>query len=143
MMWLNASTLRHSESPAQIASRPLGICTSSCTCSFVLSRDLCVLINISYFRSQLPRLSRRLPLSRIDDAAAYKTNLNVEYNVSPVSVPTTPGSEVILVGFIDYTVVVTKDVQTARTFLNQPGIWDLAQEIESVLGFLSSKRRIG
>ena len=40
--------------------------------------------------------------------------LNVEYNVSPVSVPTASGSEVLLVGFIDYTVVVTNDVKVAR-----------------------------
>lgn len=40
--------------------------------------------------------------------------LNVEYNVSPVSVPTASGSEVILVGFIDYTVVVTNDPKIAR-----------------------------
>jgi len=40
--------------------------------------------------------------------------LNVEYNVSPVSVPTALGSEVILVGFIDYTVVVTNDLKIAR-----------------------------
>jgi hypothetical protein len=39
---------------------------------------------------------------------------NVEYNVSPVSVPTASGSEVILVGFIDYTIVVTNDVKIAR-----------------------------
>jgi len=59
--------------------------------------------------------------------------LSVEYNVSPVSVPTASGSEVILVGFIDYTVVVTNDVKIARYFLNHPGVWDLAQQIESVL----------
>ena len=40
--------------------------------------------------------------------------LNVEYNVSSVSVPTASGSEVLLVGFIDYTVVVTNDVKVAR-----------------------------
>ena len=40
--------------------------------------------------------------------------LNVEYNVSPVSVPTASGSEVVLVGFIDYTVVVTNNVKIAR-----------------------------
>jgi len=61
--------------------------------------------------------------------------LNVEYNVSPVSVPTASGSEVILVGFIDYTVVVTDDVKIARYFLNHPGVRNLAQQIESVLGF--------
>ena len=42
--------------------------------------------------------------------------LNVEYYVSPVSVPTASGSEVVLVGFIDYTVVVTNDVKMAREF---------------------------
>jgi hypothetical protein len=78
--------------------------------------------------------------------------LNVEYNVSPVSVPTASGSEVVLVGFIDYTVVVTNDVKIARElcyiylscshflrntgyFLNHPGVRNLAQYIESVLGF--------
>jgi len=61
--------------------------------------------------------------------------LNVEYNVSPVSVPTASGSEVLLVGFIDYTVVVTNDVKIARYFLNHPGVRNLAQHIESVLGF--------
>jgi len=61
--------------------------------------------------------------------------LNVEYNVSPVSVPTASGSEVLLVGFIDYTVVVTNDVKIARYFLNHPGVRNLAQQIESVLGF--------
>jgi hypothetical protein len=77
--------------------------------------------------------------------------LNVEYNVSPVSVPTASGSEVILVGFIDYTVVVTNDPTIAREsryihlhwshflgkieyFLNNPGISNLAQHIDSVLG---------
>lgn len=40
--------------------------------------------------------------------------LNVEYNLSPVSVPTASGFEVLLVGFIDYTVVVTHDVKIAR-----------------------------
>jgi len=77
--------------------------------------------------------------------------LNVEYNVSPVSVPTVSGSEVVLIGFIDYTVVVTNDVKMARElcyiysfshfwrnigyFLNHPGVRSLAQYIESVLGF--------
>lgn len=61
--------------------------------------------------------------------------LNVEYSVSPVSVPTASGSEVILVGFIDYTVVVTNDRKIARYFLNHPGVRNLAQQIESVLGF--------
>jgi hypothetical protein len=77
--------------------------------------------------------------------------LNVEYNVSPVSVPTASGSDVVVVGFIDYTVVVT-DVKIARElcyvysscshflrntgyFLNHPGVRNLAQYIESVLGF--------
>ena len=40
--------------------------------------------------------------------------LNVEYNISPVSVLTASVSEIILVGFIDYTVVVTNDVKIAR-----------------------------
>ena len=40
--------------------------------------------------------------------------IDVEYNVSPVSVLTASGSEVVLVGFIDYTVVVTRDVKIAR-----------------------------
>ena len=77
--------------------------------------------------------------------------LNVEYNLSPVSVPTASGFEVLLVGFIDYTVVVTNDVKMARElcyilscsyflrntgyFLNHPGVRNLAQHIESVLGF--------
>lgn len=39
--------------------------------------------------------------------------LNVEYNLSPVSVPTASGFEILLVGFIDYTVVVTHDVKIA------------------------------
>ncbi|KAF8966663.1 hypothetical protein BDZ97DRAFT_1657425, partial [Flammula alnicola] len=66
---------------------------------------------------------------------AKRMVLNVEYSVSQVSVPTASGSEVILVGFIDYTVVVTNDVKTARYFLNHPGVRNLAQQIESVLGF--------
>jgi hypothetical protein len=78
--------------------------------------------------------------------------LNVEYNVSLVSVLTASGSEVILVGFIDYTVVVTNDVKIAHElcyiylscshflwntgyFLNHPGVRNLAQQIKSVLGF--------
>ena len=78
--------------------------------------------------------------------------LNVEYNLSPVSVPTASGFEVLLVGFIDYTVVVTHDVKMARElryiylshfhslqntgyFLNHPGVRNLAQYIQSVLGF--------
>ena len=78
--------------------------------------------------------------------------LNVEYNVSPVSVPKALGSEVVLVGVIDYTVVNTNDVKIARElclyllvlfsflantgyFLNHPGVRNLAQYIESVLGF--------
>ncbi|KAG5649608.1 hypothetical protein H0H81_002860, partial [Sphagnurus paluster] len=61
--------------------------------------------------------------------------LNVEYSVSPVSVPTASGSEAILVGFIDYTVVVTNDRKITRYFLNHPGVRSLAQHIESVLGF--------
>ncbi|KAK2460199.1 hypothetical protein APHAL10511_007790 [Amanita phalloides] len=61
--------------------------------------------------------------------------LNVEYNVSPVTVLTASGSEVVLVGFIDYTVVVTNDVKVARYFLNSPRVWNLMQRIESVLGF--------
>lgn len=61
--------------------------------------------------------------------------LNVEYNLSPVSVPTVSGSEMLLVGFIDYTVVVTKDEQIARYLLNRPGIAQLVQQIDSVLGF--------
>ncbi|KIJ13911.1 hypothetical protein PAXINDRAFT_170047 [Paxillus involutus ATCC 200175] len=60
--------------------------------------------------------------------------LNAEYNVSPVSVPTASGSEVILVGSIDYTIVVTNDDNIARYFLNNPGVRDFAQQIESVLG---------
>ena len=40
--------------------------------------------------------------------------LNVEYNVSSVSVPTALGSEVVLAGIIDYTVVVLNDVKIAR-----------------------------
>jgi len=60
--------------------------------------------------------------------------LNVEYNVSPVSVATVSGSEVVLVGVIDYTVV-TSDVKIARYFLNHPGVRDHAQYIELVLGF--------
>ena len=81
-----------------------------------------------------------------------KMMLNVEYNLSPVSVPTASGFEVLLVGFIDYTVVVTNNVKMAREFryiylscsyllrntgyfLNHPGVWNLAQHIESVLGF--------
>ena len=40
--------------------------------------------------------------------------LNVEYEASPVSVLTASGSQVILVGFIEYTVVVTNDVKIAR-----------------------------
>jgi hypothetical protein len=39
--------------------------------------------------------------------------LNVEYSVSPVSVPTASGSEVP-VGFIDYPIVVTNDLKIAR-----------------------------
>ena len=78
--------------------------------------------------------------------------LNVEYNVLPVSVLTASGSEIALVGFIDYTVVVTNDVKIARElcyiysycshflrntgyFLNHPGVRNLAQYIESVSGF--------
>ncbi|KIJ98357.1 hypothetical protein K443DRAFT_123702 [Laccaria amethystina LaAM-08-1] len=60
--------------------------------------------------------------------------LNVEYSVSPVSVPTASGSEVP-VGFIDYPIVVTNDLKIARYFLNHPGVWNLTQYIESVLGF--------
>ena len=40
--------------------------------------------------------------------------LNVEYQMSPVSVPTALGSEVVLAGVIDYTIVVTNDVSIAR-----------------------------
>lgn len=40
--------------------------------------------------------------------------LNAEYTVSPVSVLTASGSEVVLVGVIDYTVFVTDDVKIAR-----------------------------
>jgi hypothetical protein len=78
--------------------------------------------------------------------------LNVEYNVSPVSVPTASGSEVVLVGFIDYTVVITNDLKIARGlyytylfyshflrntgyFLNHPGVRNLVQYIDSLLGF--------
>ena len=80
--------------------------------------------------------------------------LNVEYNLAPVSVPTVSGSEILLVGFIDYTVVVTQDERIARELsrtyllcfsltsceslgylLNPPGIAQLSQQIESVLGF--------
>lgn len=39
--------------------------------------------------------------------------LNIEYSVTPVSVPTALGSDVVLVGVIDYTVVVTNNVKTA------------------------------
>ena len=77
--------------------------------------------------------------------------LNVEYNVSPVSVLTASGYEVVLVGFINYTDIVTDDVKFARElcyiylscshflwntgyFLNHPGVRNLAQQIESVLG---------
>lgn len=43
-----------------------------------------------------------------------KMMLNVEYNLSLVSVPTALGSEIILVGLIDYTVVVTQGDKIAR-----------------------------
>ncbi|PPQ91549.1 hypothetical protein CVT25_008668 [Psilocybe cyanescens] len=61
--------------------------------------------------------------------------LNVEYNVSPVTKPTVLGSEVILVGVVDYTIIVTNDPKMAQFFLNNPGIQNLMQYIESVLGF--------
>lgn len=78
--------------------------------------------------------------------------LNIEYNVSPVSVPTASGSDVVPVGVIDYTVVVTNDVKIARelclyllvlfSFLAKNRIflessWDpeFSQYIESVLEF--------
>jgi hypothetical protein len=79
--------------------------------------------------------------------------LNVEYNITPVSAPTASGSEVVLVGVIDYTVVVADDVNIARGlclylpvlfsfflkiteyFLAHPGVRSLSQYIESVLGF--------
>jgi hypothetical protein len=78
--------------------------------------------------------------------------LNVEYNLTPVSVLTASGFEVLLVGFIDYTVVVTHDVKIAcqlcyiylshshslwntEYFLNHPGVRNLAQYFQSVLGF--------
>ena len=38
--------------------------------------------------------------------------LNVEFNLTAVPVPTVSGSEPVLVGFLDYTIVVT-DPQTA------------------------------
>jgi len=64
--------------------------------------------------------------------------LNSEFNFSPISVPTASGSEVILVGFIDYTVIVTSDVNNSRYFLNfpwnNPGVRNFAERIESVLG---------
>jgi hypothetical protein len=40
--------------------------------------------------------------------------LNVKYKDSLVSLPTASGSEVVLVGFIDYAVVVTNDVLIAQ-----------------------------
>lgn len=39
--------------------------------------------------------------------------LNVEYNLTSVSVPTAVGTEVLLVGVIDYTIVVAKDQDSA------------------------------
>jgi hypothetical protein len=45
-----------------------------------------------------------------------KMVVNVEYNVSPVSVLTVLGTEVLLVGYIDYTIVVTNDVKIAGEF---------------------------
>ncbi|PPQ94305.1 hypothetical protein CVT25_004962 [Psilocybe cyanescens] len=66
---------------------------------------------------------------------AKKMVLNIEYNVLPVTIPTVLGSEVILAGIVDYTVIVTNDPKMARFFLNNPGIRNLMQYIESVLGF--------
>lgn len=40
--------------------------------------------------------------------------LDVDYSASPVSVPTASGSEVTLVSFINYTVIVTNDHKLAR-----------------------------
>jgi hypothetical protein len=72
----------------------------------------------------------------------------------PVSVLTASGSEVVLVGVIAYTVVVTNDVKIARVlclfylsffFLTKYrillGVRNLTQCIESVLGFFVVKAK--
>ncbi|KAF8798599.1 hypothetical protein BYT27DRAFT_7264729 [Phlegmacium glaucopus] len=64
-----------------------------------------------------------------------KLIFNVEYKVWPVSVLTAMGTEVLQVGYVDYTTVVTNDVKIARYFLNNPGIGEVLQEVESVLRF--------
>ena len=85
--------------------------------------------------------------------------LNIEYNVSPVSVPTASGSDVVPVGVIDYTVVVTNDVKIAcelclyllvlfsflaknRIFLESSWDPEFSQYIESVLGFFVVKVKL-
>ena len=82
--------------------------------------------------------------------------LNVEYNISPVTVLTASGSEVVLVGVINYTIVVTSgpppmmsrspvncvyiylscfhSLANVEYFLNHPWVRSLTQYIESVLG---------
>jgi len=75
----------------------------------------------------LYRASAMLPNDR-------SMTVNVEYTVSPVAVPTASGADIILIGYMDYTVVVT-DLKMADYFLNNPGVRELVRYIDSVLGF--------
>jgi hypothetical protein len=69
-------------------------------------------------------------------------SLNVEYSVSPVTVPTASGVDIILVGYMDYTVVVA-DSMMADYFLNNPGVRDLVRYIDSMLGFFVVEAKSG
>ncbi|KAF8630304.1 hypothetical protein AX17_005440 [Amanita inopinata Kibby_2008] len=61
--------------------------------------------------------------------------LNVEYTISPVTVPTASGTETTLVGYMDYTVVVSTP-HFAQYFVNNPGVSGLIRKSDSVLRFL-------
>ncbi|KAF8809241.1 hypothetical protein BYT27DRAFT_7187940 [Phlegmacium glaucopus] len=68
--------------------------------------------------------------------------LNVEYSVSPVTVPTASGVDIVLVGYMDYTVVVA-DPTMSDYFLNNARVRDLVRYIDSVLRFFVVKAKSG
>ncbi|KAJ3564033.1 hypothetical protein NP233_g8558 [Leucocoprinus birnbaumii] len=67
--------------------------------------------------------------------------LNVDYAVSPVTVPTTSGTATVLVGNMDYTVVISTPKMAEyflyNPILNNPRMTDLVSYIDSVLGLFA------
>ncbi|KAF5346079.1 hypothetical protein D9756_010837 [Leucocoprinus leucothites] len=59
---------------------------------------------------------------------------DMEYTISPVTIPTASGTDTTLVGYRDYTAIISTP-KMAEYFLNNPRVTDLARYIDSVLVF--------